>query len=129
MKSLSIGWVFAFHIQMSLKKRIVLTLKSMFLTSTITLKSTTERLKTKLYDKRATFSIVNLPIISSNLSKAPDWSLYFTTWACVQTLLNRGYVAPRLKSSLQKLCSRYHEMGDRYKISIFQMAMGLFPFT
>jgi len=38
----------------------------------------------------------------------------------------KGYVAPLLKSSLQILYGRYHEMVDRYEISISQMTMRLF---
>ena len=35
-----------------------------------------------------------------------------------QTLLKQGYVAPRLKSSIQKFYDRHHNLVDRYKISI-----------
>ena len=43
-----------------------------------------------------------------------------------QKLLNQGYVAPRLKSSLQKLLGRHHDLVDSYEISISQMTMDLF---
>ena len=38
-------------------------------------------------------------------------------------LLKQGYVAPRLKSSLQKFRGGHHNLIDRYEISISQMTM------
>jgi hypothetical protein len=35
-----------------------------------------------------------------------------------EKLLKQGYVAPRLKTLLQKLYGRHHNMIDRYKIFI-----------
>ena len=46
-----------------------------------------------------------------------------------EKLLKQGYVAPRLKSSLQKLYVRHHNLIDRYEISTSQMTMDLFLFT
>jgi len=46
-----------------------------------------------------------------------------------QNILKQGYVAPSLKSSLQKLYGRDHEQVDRYEISISLMTMNRFPFT
>jgi hypothetical protein len=80
------------------------------------------RLKTKLYDKRDdfTFQIINFPFISSNIPAAPAYGVYISqrirySRACAQysdfldrvqlltqNLLKPGYVAPRLKSSLQR---------------------------
>ena len=80
------------------------------------------RLKTKLYDKRDdfTFPIINFPFISSNIPAAPAYGVYISqrirySRACAQysdfmdrvqlltqNLLKPGYVAPRLKSSLQR---------------------------
>jgi hypothetical protein len=80
------------------------------------------RLKTKLYDKRDdfTFPIINFPFISSNIPAAPAYGVYISqrirySRACAQysdfldrvqlltqNLLKPGYIAPRLKSSLQR---------------------------
>ena len=35
-----------------------------------------------------------------------------------QKAIKQGYVAPRLKSSLQKIDGRHHELVDHYEISI-----------
>jgi hypothetical protein len=43
----------------------------------------------------------------------------------MQKLLNRGYVVPMLKSSLQKLYGRHYNLVDRYEISISQMTMDI----
>ena len=108
------------------------------------------KLKPKLYDKRDdfTFPIVNFPFVSSNMSAS---SLVYGGYisqlisysrACAQyndfldraqlltqKLLNQGYVAPRLKSSLRKFYSRHHNLVDRYEISISQMTMNLLLIT
>ena len=52
---------------------------------------------------------------------------FTTTYAISE--FKKGYVAPRLKSSLQKLYGRYHNLVDRYEISISQMTMDLLLFT
>jgi hypothetical protein len=39
--------------------------------------------------------------------------------------LKQGYVAPKLKSSLQKCYSRHHFLVDRYELTISQMTMNL----
>jgi len=46
----------------------------------------------------------------------------------MQKLPKQGYIAPRLKSSLQKLYGRHHNLVDRYEISISQMTMELLLF-
>ena len=46
-----------------------------------------------------------------------------------QKLHKQGYDAPMLKSSLQKLYGRHHNLDDRYEISISQMTMALLLFT
>jgi hypothetical protein len=43
-------------------------------------------------------------------------------------LLKQSYVAPKLKSSLQKLYGRHHDLDDCYEISISQMTMDLLLF-
>ena len=105
------------------------------------------RLQTKLYDKRDdfTFPIVNFPFLCSNIPAAPAYGVYISqlirySRACDQyhdfldraqlltnKLLKQGYVAPRLKSSLQKFYGRHHELVERYGISISQMKLDLFP--
>jgi hypothetical protein len=40
--------------------------------------------------------------------------------------LVQGYVVPRLRSSLQILHGRHHELVDRPETSLFQMTMDLF---
>ena len=44
-----------------------------------------------------------------------------------QKLLKQGYVAPRLKLSLQIFYCRHHDLVDRYEISISQMTIGSSP--
>ena len=44
-------------------------------------------------------------------------------------LLKQGYIAPMLKSSLQKFYGRHHNLADRYEISISKMTMDLLLFT
>jgi len=78
------------------------------------------RLNTKLYDKRDnfTFPIVNFPFISSNIPASPAYGDYILqlvhySRTCAQhNLLKQGYVAPRLKSSLQKFYG-HHNLVDR----------------
>ena len=43
-----------------------------------------------------------------------------------QGLIKQGYVVPRLRSSLQILHGRHHELVDRPETSLFQMTMDLF---
>ena len=88
-----------------------------------------------------TFTVVYIPFISSNIPASPTYGFYISqlirySRACAQysDCLNRahlltqklpkqGYVAPRLKSSLQKLYGRHHDLVDRYEISIPQMTI------
>ena len=105
------------------------------------------KLNTKLYDKRDDFNfpIVNFPFLSSNIPSAPAYGVYISQLirfarACEQyrdfldranrltsKLLSQGFVAPRLKSSLQKFYGRHHELVDRYGKSISDMKLDLFP--
>jgi hypothetical protein len=107
-------------IQMSFKSRILLTLKSLLLTLTFTLKSTTteDRKKNDKHDDFI-FPIVNFSFISSNIPASPAYGVYISqlvrySRACAQysdfidrvqllteKLLKRGCIAHRLKSSLQ----------------------------
>jgi hypothetical protein len=45
------------------------------------------------------------------------------------TILKQGYVAPRIKSSQQKLHGLHYEVVDSNEVSISQMAIDLFPFV
>ena len=72
------------------------------------------------YSKRDdfTFSIVNLPFISSNIPA--HYSCFLDRAPLLtQELLKQGHVAPRLKSSPQKFYGRHHNLVDRYEISIY----------
>ena len=97
--------------------------------------------------KTKTFPIGNLPFITSNITPSPAYGDYISqlirySRACsqysdfqdraqllTQKLLIQGYVAARLKSSLQRIYSRHHNFVDRYEISISQMTMDLSLFT
>ena len=115
--------IYIAFIQMSLRLRILLILKSL-LRSYLDLHIEIDkggRLKTKLNDKRDdfTFPIVNFPFISINIPASPDYGVYISQLiryyrACAQysnildrvqllthMLLKQGYVAPRLISSQQ----------------------------
>ena len=101
--------------------------------------------KSALYDKRDdfTFPIVDFLFISNNIPASPAYVVYilhFIRYSRVcaqysdfldraqlltQKLLKQGYVAPRLKSLLQKLYGHHHNLVDRYEISISQMTMDL----
>ena len=109
----------------------------------------TGKLRAKLYDKRDAFSfpIVNFPFLCSNIPAAPAYGVYisqlirysraccryndFLTRARLLTdrLLQQGFVAQRLKSSLHKFYGRHHQLVDRYEISVAGMETDLFPFT
>jgi hypothetical protein len=83
-----------------------------------------------------TFPIINFPFISSNIPASPAYGVYISQMkrysrACdqysdfleraqllTQKLLKQGYVAPRLKLSLQIFYCRHHDLVDRYEISI-----------
>jgi len=128
---------------MSLKLWIILILKSASYLGLHLEIDNEGRLKTKHYDKRDdfSFSIVNFPFISSNIPASPAYGIYISQLICysracaqysdfldrvqllIQWLLKQGYVAPRLKSSLQKFYRRHHSLVDRYEISISQMKM------
>jgi hypothetical protein len=45
-----------------------------------------------------------------------------------QKLLKQGYVASRLKSSIQKFYGCHHNLVDRYELSITQMTIYLLLF-
>ena len=89
-----------------------------------------------------TIPVVNFPLISSNMQTSPAYGVYISqilrySMACAQysncrgrsKLIKQGYVASRLKSSLQKLYGRHHELVDHYEISISPMTMNLFLLT
>ena len=104
------------------------------------------KLLTKLYDKRDVFSfkIVNFPFICGNIPSAPAYGVFisqliryarvcrnyadflYRARTLTNRLLEQGYVATRLKSSLQKFYGRHHELVDRYGVSISTMKTDLF---
>ena len=104
-------------------------------------------LKTKLYDKRDsfTFPIVNFPFISS-ISASPAYGVYISelirySRACAQYIdfldraqlltqkpFKQGFVAPMFRSLLQKLYDCHHDLVDCYEICISQMTMDFFTF-
>jgi hypothetical protein len=99
------------------------------------------RLRTKIYDKRddLNFSIVNFPIICSNIPAAPAYGVYISrmiryTRACgsyqdfldrglllTRKLLNQGFLLVKLKSSLRNFYGRHNDLVDRCGISVSQM--------
>ena len=106
------------------------------------------QIASKLDDKLDDFSfpiIINFLFISSNIPTSPTYGVYisqlirysracaqysdFLDWAELLTLLKQGYVAPRLKSSLQKFYGGHHNLVESYEISIPQMTMDLLLFT
>ena len=94
------------------------------------------KLSTELYDKRNDFSfrIVNFSFFCGNIPSASRCGVFIPqlircTGACRKyadfvsrqtsyRLLEQGYVASRLKSSLQKIYGRHHELVDRYDVSL-----------
>ena len=127
---------------MSLKLRILLILKSLLPTLTVILKLTTD----EDYKQNCTTNVmtslfqVNLSFISSNiqfhqlysyviLELVPSIVIFWTAQLLTKKLLRQGYVAPSLKSSLQKFYGRHHNLVDHYEISISQMTMDLLLFT
>ena len=99
------------------------------------------RSRTKLYDKRDDFKfpIVNFPFICSNIPAAPAYGVCISqlirySRACgsyqdfldrglllTRKLLNQEFLLVKLKSSLRMICSRYHDLVNRYGISVSQM--------
>ena len=104
------------------------------------------KLLTKLYDKRdgSSFRIANFPFICGNIPSASAYGVFISQLiryarACrnyadflyrartlTNKLLEQGYVATRLKSSLQKFYGHHHELVDRYGVSISTMKTDLF---
>ena len=88
--------------------------------------------------------IQNFPFISSNIPAASAYGVYISqliqySRACgsyqdfldsvfllTMKLLNQGLLLVKLKSSLQKLSGRHHDLVDRYGISVSQMTTDMF---
>ena len=106
-----------------------------------------ERLRTKPYDERDdffNFPIVNFPFICNSIPAALVYGVYISQMirysrACgccqdfldrgfllTRKLLNQGYILVQLKSSLRKICGRYHDLVDRYVISVSDMTTDMF---
>ena len=101
----------------------------------LTMKSTTDEIQkqtsTTLRDD-ITFPIVKFPFISRNMPASPAYSVYISqcirySRGCVQysdfpvqssatdaKLLKQDYLAPRLKSSLQNVYGRHHNLVDMH---------------
>jgi hypothetical protein len=127
----------------------MLTLKSLLLTLTFTLKSTTEEDWKQNYEQTwwLHFLIVNFPFISSNIPASPANGVYILQLVrysrayaqysdfldraqlLTQKLLKQDYVAPRLESSLKQFYGRHQDLVDNYEIFISQMTMNLLFFT
>ena len=104
------------------------------------------RINTTLYDKRDDFDfpIVNFPFLSGNTPEALVYGVYISqlirySRACdiyldfidkarlsTQKLLNQGYVALTLQSSLLKFYGRHHDLIVRYDKTVSKMKEDLF---
>ena len=100
-------------------------------------------LSTKLYDKRDdfNFSITNFPHLNSNIPLSPAYGVYISQLiryarACSSyteflkrhsllscKLLNQGYCRERLVSTFKRFFGRYHELVEKYNISLRQMIL------
>jgi hypothetical protein len=87
---------------------------------------------------------VNFPFICSNIPAALAYGVYISQMirysrACgsyqdfldrglllTRKLLNKGFYFIKLKSLLQKIYGRHHELVDRYGISVLQMSTDMF---
>ena len=81
-------------------------------------------------------------VLLGNITPSPEYRVYisqlirYSIWSlCLdraqlltQKLLKHGNVAPRLKSSIQKLYGRHHDLVDCYEISISIMTIDLLLF-
>ena len=57
------------------------------------------------------------------------WYILWQTSAADTEVVKQGYVAPRLKSSLQQLYGHHHALVYHYRIFSSQMAVDLLSFT
>ena len=98
-------------------------------------------LSTRLYDKRDdfNFTIINFPHLISNIPLSPAYGVYISQLiryarACSSygdfaerhshlshKLLNQGYTRERLVCTLKRFFGRYHELVDKYGVSLRQM--------
>ena len=87
---------------------------------------------------------MNFPFIGSNIPAAPAYGVYISqlirySRACgsyhdflhrglllTGKLLNQGFLLVKLKSSLRKFYGHYHDLVDRYGISVSQMTTHIF---
>ena len=108
-------------------------------------------LRTKLYDKRNYFNfpIVNFPFIYSNNPAAPGGGVYIYIFQLIRhsrpcgsyhdfldrgllltgKLQNQEFLLVKLRSSLRKFYSRHHDLVNRYRISMSQMATDMFDMS
>ena len=73
----------------------------------------------KLYDKRDDFNfpIVNFPFICRNIPAVPAYGV-FGRLPLTRKLLNQGFILVKLKLSLRKFYSRYHDLIIPYGICV-----------
>ena len=96
------------------------------------------RLSIKLYDKRDDFDfpIVNFPFICSNIPQSPAYGVFISQLiryarACssyedflyrgrmlASKLCAQGFIVVKLKSAIKKFFGRYHELVDKYGLSV-----------
>ena len=104
------------------------------------------RLRTKLDDKRDDFNfpIVNFQFICSNIPAAPAYGVYISqlirySRPCgyyhdfidrglpeTMKLLNQRFPVVKLKSSFRQFYGHYHDLFNRYRVSMSQMTMDMF---
>ena len=80
------------------------------------------------YKLKNWFSVASQRSLHVSNSQLPHSDFLYSAQLLTQKRINQGYIAPRLKSSLNKLY-RHHNLVDRYEISIFQMTIDLLHFT
>jgi hypothetical protein len=103
------------------------------------------RLRTKLYDKRDDFPIVNFTFTCSNIPAAPAYEVYnisqliryyrvygsyhdfFDTGLLLtRKPLNQGFLVAKLNKSLRKYYGNHNVLVNRYGISVSKMTTYMF---
>ena len=99
------------------------------------------QLHTSIYDKRDDFNfqITNFPFLSSNIPSSPAYGVFISqliryaracsSYECFilrarrlsSKLLEQGYLAERLKSSIRKFYDRYGDLIQQYEVSLSRM--------
>ena len=105
------------------------------------------RLRTKIYYKRDDFNfpVVNFPFICGNIPAAPAYGVYISQMirysrACASCGSYQRVAANKEATELRvpfvkaevitsKICSRHHDLVDRYGISVSQMTKDMFQLS